>query len=112
MKYYHRLNGHEPEQTAGDSEEQGSLACCSPWGSQKVRHDLLTEQQTVFGSIPSHAHSLLTYQRPQGTCHFPWSLAAEEGCPCTPNGSNHIRILVGLAPPQGAHPPEEEPDTG
>ena len=66
----------------------------------------------LFGSILSHAHSLLTYQRPQGTCHFPWSLAAEEGCRCTPNGSNHIRILVGLAPPQGAHPPEEEPDTG
>ena len=27
-----RLNGHEFEQTPGDSEEQGSLACCSPWG--------------------------------------------------------------------------------
>ena len=25
------LNGHEFEQTPGDSEEQGSLACCSPW---------------------------------------------------------------------------------
>ena len=54
-------------------------------------------------SVPSHAHSLFTYQSPQGTCHFPWSLAAEEGC--MPNGSNHIRILVGLAPPQGACPP-------
>ena len=26
------LNGHEFEQTLGDSEGQGSLACCSPWG--------------------------------------------------------------------------------
>ena len=25
------LNGHEFEQTPGDSEGQGSLACCSPW---------------------------------------------------------------------------------
>ena len=25
------LNGHEVEQTLGDSEGQGSLACCSPW---------------------------------------------------------------------------------
>ena len=24
------LNGHESEQTPGDNEEQGSLACCSP----------------------------------------------------------------------------------
>ena len=25
------LNGHEFEQTPGDREGQGSLACCSPW---------------------------------------------------------------------------------
>jgi len=29
---HHRLNGHEFEQTLGDGEGQGSLACCSPWG--------------------------------------------------------------------------------
>ena len=28
----------------GDSEGQGSLAWCSPWG-HRVRHDLTTEQQ-------------------------------------------------------------------
>ena len=27
----HRLNGYEFEQTLGDSEGLGSLACCSPW---------------------------------------------------------------------------------
>ena len=32
--WHHWLNGHEFEQTAGDSEEQGSLACCSPWVSK------------------------------------------------------------------------------
>ena len=26
------LTGYEFEQTWGDSEGQGSLACCSPWG--------------------------------------------------------------------------------
>ena len=30
--WHHRLNGHEFEQTQGDSEGQGSLLCCSPWG--------------------------------------------------------------------------------
>ena len=30
--WYHRFNGHEFEQTLGDSERQGRLACCSPWG--------------------------------------------------------------------------------
>ena len=29
------LNGHEFEQTLGDSEGQGSLACCSPWGCKE-----------------------------------------------------------------------------
>ena len=29
------LNGHEFEQTLGDSEGQGSLACCSPWGRKE-----------------------------------------------------------------------------
>ena len=30
--WHHRVNGHEFEQTPGDSKGQGSLACCSPWG--------------------------------------------------------------------------------
>ena len=31
----HQLNGHEFEQALGDSEGQGSLACCSPWGCKE-----------------------------------------------------------------------------
>ena len=30
--WHHRLNGHECEQTLGDSEEQESQECCGPWG--------------------------------------------------------------------------------
>ena len=33
--WHHRLNGHEFEQTQGDSEGQGSLACYSPWGRKE-----------------------------------------------------------------------------
>ena len=29
--WHHRLYGHEFEQTLGDGEGQGRLACCSPW---------------------------------------------------------------------------------
>ena len=36
--WHHQLNGYEFEQTLGDSEGQGSLACCSPWG-HRVRYD-------------------------------------------------------------------------
>ena len=28
VEWHHRLNGHESEQTLGDSEGQGSLVCC------------------------------------------------------------------------------------
>ena len=33
--WYHQLSGHEFKQTLGDSEGQGSLACCSPWSCQE-----------------------------------------------------------------------------
>ena len=33
--WHHQLNGHEFAQTLGDSEGQGSLVCCSPWGCKK-----------------------------------------------------------------------------
>ena len=29
--WHHQLNGHESEQTLGDSEGQRSLLYCSPW---------------------------------------------------------------------------------
>ena len=32
---HHRLNEHEFEQTPGNSEGQGSLACCSPWSRKE-----------------------------------------------------------------------------
>ena len=50
VRWHHQLNGHEPEQTRGDSE--GCRSCCAasdvPIGmqsmvSQRVRHDLATE---------------------------------------------------------------------
>ena len=32
---HHQFNGHESEQTPGDNERQGSLACCSPCGRKQ-----------------------------------------------------------------------------
>ena len=50
MRCHYWLSGHEFEQTVGNSEGQGSLAA-SVLGSQRVRHELLTEQQ-CFTSLP------------------------------------------------------------
>ena len=38
------LNRREFDESPGDSEGQGRLECCSPWGC-RVRQDLMTEQQ-------------------------------------------------------------------
>ena len=35
VKWHHWLNGHESEQAPGDSEDQGSLECYSPWGRKE-----------------------------------------------------------------------------
>ena len=49
VRWHHQLNGHEFEQTLGDSEGQGSLVCCNPHQTQlklqRVRHNWATEPQ-------------------------------------------------------------------
>ena len=47
--WHHGLNGHEFEETLGVRDGQGGLACCSlSMGLQRVRHDLVTEQQNLI----------------------------------------------------------------
>ena len=48
---HHRLNGHEFEQTLGDNEGQGSLACCSPWGCKGSDRTELNWTSVKRGSV-------------------------------------------------------------
>ena len=41
--WHQQLNRHEFEQTLGVDDGQGSLVCCSPWGSQRVGHYWMPE---------------------------------------------------------------------
>ena len=34
--WHHQVNGHEFEQTPGESEEQESLAYCGSWGQKQL----------------------------------------------------------------------------
>ena len=36
VAWHHQLNRYEFEQIPGDSEGQGSLECCSPWGGKEL----------------------------------------------------------------------------
>ena len=51
---HHQLDGHEFEQTPGDSEGQGTLACCSPW----VRKDSDVTQRLNNNKMHTEVHLL------------------------------------------------------
>ena len=50
--WHHWLNGHEFEQASGDGDGQGSLVCCSPWGSKEqlnwTGHDWATDWTDIY----------------------------------------------------------------
>ena len=50
VRQHHQFNGHEYEQTPGDSESQESLACCSPYDHKGLWHELVTGQQKKISS--------------------------------------------------------------
>ena len=53
--WHHELNGYEFEQTLGDGEGQGSLACFSSWGHKGLD---MTEQLNNNHSAAAAAKSL------------------------------------------------------
>ena len=53
--WHHPLNGHEFEQALGDSEGQGSLGCCNPWG----RKELDRTEQLNSDNVPADVDLLL-----------------------------------------------------
>ena len=60
--WHHQLNGHEFEQTPGDSERRGSLACCTPWACKEWD---MTEGLNNNGLSHNRKST-------QGTWHFHW----------------------------------------
>ena len=47
--WHYQFNGREFEQAPGDSEGEGSLVCCSPWGLKKSdRTERLTNNKTSY----------------------------------------------------------------
>ena len=52
--WHHQLNGHEFEQTLGDSEGQGSLACWSPWSCKESDTSEQLNNKKFLHSFPNH----------------------------------------------------------
>ena len=85
--WHHRLNGHEFEQTHGDSEGQGRLECCHPW-DHKVRHYIATEKQQCNNSVFFFFFSLA----------LAFSLKWQSTTVFLPGKSHGQRNLVGYSP--------------
>ena len=50
--WHHKLNGDVFEQALGDGEDQGNLACCSPWGHKELdMTEQLNNNHQLFGQV-------------------------------------------------------------
>ena len=86
VRWYHWLNGHEFEQTLGDGERQGSLACCSPRGCKEL------DTTEWLNNFSQGAHALKQARPEAGAFlignlvqdHVPlgssWRLCEDSGC--------------------------------
>ena len=62
MLFYLRCNEHELGQTPGDGEGQGGMACKQSMGSQRVRHNWVTEKQHNFHTAARGSKSHFNFQ--------------------------------------------------
>ena len=93
VAWHHWLNGHEFEQTPGDSEGQGSLACCSPWGHKEsdTTEQLNNNNLKQFKFCPKlYLRLLLLLSRLSHVrlCATPETAAHQAPRPCDSPGKN------------------------
>ena len=80
---HHRLNGLEFEQTPGDSEGQGSLACWSPWGWKELDTTWMTEQHLKLSEAFKIVDNLLQLTTLAGFWTPPLLYFLRHHCPFT-----------------------------
>ena len=69
--WYHRLNGHEFEQTLWVGEGQGSLVCCSPWGCKELEMtEVLNNDSKIFDLQCCVSFSIAIHGRVIQLCIF------------------------------------------
>ena len=97
--WHHQCNGHEFEQAPGDGEEQGNLACCSPWGLKEsdTAKQLNKKSRKVIQSVGTRVGGL-SRRKGQATGAFlpmfPWV----SGSGCTLSGTGFLLDRPALAP--------------
>ena len=76
----HRLNGHEFEQTLGDGERQGSLACCRPRGHKESD----TTYRLDNGNNNSRVQAARTKRRQLPMCYTVGDRGIQRNVMCGP----------------------------
>ena len=106
--WYHQLNGHEFEQTQGDSEGQGSLACYSLWVCEEwtPRSDWTTtkayaqEIRILINTRSMWNYNLLIFRSMLLFSFMETSLAWNYADPIYPiwvsEKTRHVQVLVGM----------------
>ena len=95
-KWHYWLNGQELEQTQGDSEGHGSLACCSSW-IHRVRHNLGTEQQQNLFERQLLKSKSIFKEAVRTMLGFPYDLAGKESI-CSTGDIGSVDSRSGRSP--------------
>ena len=85
VRWHHRLSGHAFEQTPGDSEGQGSLACCSPWDCKEldITYRLNSKREVeVWSSATTQSLALCTPLPLVSGMVIPWNETPSSSLPC------------------------------
>ena len=69
VEWHHQLNGHEFEQTLGDGEGQGILACCSPWGHKEL-HTTERLNNLLYSVVKKHFEFFCLFIYSLAKVHF------------------------------------------
>ena len=79
IRQHHLLNGHEFEHTPGDSEGQGSLACCSPWGCKVLYRAWRLNNCGCGVEYPNFQDiRVLSFKKQLGILHITYSQSAHK----------------------------------
>ena len=97
--WHHQLNGHEFGQALGDSEGQGSLACCSSWGCKES--DMTEQLNNNNMKIKSYLFSRLWFAKYFCTgyiiCYDTWSRHCRNAWETSQSLASKCHILTGKA---------------
>ena len=80
--WHHRLNGHGFWWTLGVGDGQGGLARCDSRGSQRVRHDWMTEINWTELNLPKTSwYSVISSSVVDSLCNSSTVKLKKAGCP-------------------------------